>query len=264
MMRSFALLLALSGTAAAWDFRGHRVVVQVACDYMAPATREWVEHCLQEHPDPRARTLDGAAVWPDMVRDERPETMPWHFINLPLGQGPQPLERDHVVWAIENNREAVCISGDGAKRAQAMAFLLHLVGDVHQPLHAANYYSLEYPEGDQGGGRVALIHPWAKSLHHYWDSGGEPPELTQDELKAKVARSPGGPDAHCAVPKVWAEESHRWAVEVAYPESRPPQGQLTPEYEERARQVCAQRMFLAGLRLAAMVEKLGPGSDYQR
>lgn len=264
MKRTFLLLLALSGLARAWDFRGHRVVVQVACDYLAPATREWVEHSLQAHPDARARTLDGAAVWPDMLRDEQPETMPWHFVNIPLGQGPAPPERDQVVWAIEHNRSEVCISGTGPRRAQAMAFLLHLVGDVHQPLHAVAYYSGEYPEGDQGGGRLTLSHPWARSLHHFWDGAGEAPDLTADELKSRVVRTPGGPQAHRVDPKAWAEESHGWAREVAYPGERPPGETLTPEYEERARQVCAQRLHLAGLRLAYMLEKLGPGSDHQR
>lgn len=259
------LLVALTSTVWAWDFRGHRVVVAIACDYLAPATREWVENCLSLHPDPRVRTLDGAAVWPDLVRKEQPETGPWHVINYPVGPlpGPQLGDEDHLVWAVEHFREAVAISGQGEKRAEALAFLLHLVGDAHQPLHACSYYGPEFPSGDKGGGKVLLDHPWAKNLHKFWDSAGEPPERTVEELKARALSTSGGPRASSVDPKVWVEEGYALAREAVYPSQRLPGPQLSPEYQLRARQLCAQRLFLAGLRLAYVLEKLGPGANYQ-
>jgi len=248
----------------AWDFRAHRTVVSLACDYMAPATREWVENCLSLHSDPRARDLEGVATWADLIRSERPETMAWHFINFPLGEGPAPPDRDQVVWALQHCREQVAIAGEGPRRAEALAFLIHLVGDIHQPLHACSSYGPEFPDGDRGGHRIQLTHPWARNLHQFWDAAGLEPEVPYQELRARVARCGGGPTAHQLNPRSWAEESLQLARQVAYPEGRSPGPVLTAEYQERAQAVCAQRLFLAGLRLAYTLEKLGPGADYQK
>jgi hypothetical protein len=250
--------VALTAGAWAWDFRGHRVVAAVASDFLAPATREWVEFCLNEHLDPRARTLDGASVWPDLVRSERPETSPWHFINFPVGEGPAPPDRHQVIWAIEHVREQAACRGQGSGRAEALAFLVHLVGDVHQPLHACSFFGAAFPEGDWGGKRVLLSHSWAKNLHQFWDAAGEPGHVTVEELKTRVARSAGGPDAHRVDPRAWALESYSLAQQSAYPGGLPPGPELSEEYQQKARDLCAQRLFLAGLRLAYVLEKLGP------
>lgn len=264
MRKALLFLGLLAGPALAWDFRAHRTVVSLACDYMAPATREWVEDCLRLHTDPRARDLEGAATWADLIRKERPETAGWHYINFPLGDGPPPPDRDQVIWALEQSREKVAISGGGPARAEALAFLIHLVGDIHQPLHACSFYGPDFPDGDRGGHSVLLTHAWAKNLHQYWDSAGLEPEVPFQELRSRAAACGGGPSAHQLNPRGWAEESLQLAREVAYPGGRPPGPSLTAEYQERVRAVCAQRLFLAGLRLAYTLEKLGPGADYQK
>ena len=258
MKRIACLLLALTAGAPAWDLRGHRVVAAIAADYLAPTTLEWVEFCLSESSDERSRTLEGASTWADVVREERPETRPWHFINHPIGLGATAPDRDQVVWAIEHFREQAAVSGQGAQRAEALAFLVHLVGDVHQPLHACNYFGPECPDGDMGGRKVLVNHPWAKNLHQFWDSAGEPPDVTVAELKARVARASGGPQAHLVDPQAWAQESLSVARQVGYPGGQPPPGELSIEYQQRVREVCTQRLLLAGLRLAYVLEKLGP------
>ena len=264
MKRIVWLFLVLSSTAWGWDFRGHRVVAAIALDYLAPSTREWVENCLEEHPDASLHSWEGAAIWPDRIRGERPETNSWHFISFPLGpSGPPPLDRDQIVWAIAQMREQAAISGRSPKRAEALAFLIHLIGDIHQPLHACGYYSPEYPEGDQGGGRVPLHHPWAMNLHHYWDSAGEPPEVSAAELKTRAVRVAAGPQAALIDPLAWAQESLELARQSGYPGGRPPGPELSEEYQQKARQICLQRLFLAGLRLTYVLEKLGPqGARY--
>ena len=189
--------------------------------------------------------------------------MAWHFINLPFGPGDGPAapETNQVVWAIEHFREQAQTSADPVQRAEALAYLIHLVGDIHQPLHASNYYGPGYEGGDQGGGKVPFVTASSSNLHQYWDSAGQPPEMSVEELKDLAIRTGGGPDAHQVDFKLWADESHGFAINVAYPGGAPP-AEMTPEYGERARQLCARRLFLAGLRLTYVLEKLGPGASY--
>ncbi|MFN8610174.1 MAG: S1/P1 nuclease [Vulcanimicrobiota bacterium] len=265
-MKLWSICIALSLLAApvhAWDFRGHRTVVAILNDYLSGETRTWVENCLAAHPDPRLQTMDGAAVWPDLLVQERPETQPWHYINVPFGPagGPPAPETDQVVWAIEHFREQAQVSVDPIQRAEALAYLIHLVGDIHQPLHANNYYGPGYEHGDQGGGKVPFVTPWSANLHQFWDSAAQPPEVTVEELKDLAVRSGGGPDAHEVNFRLWADESHAFAVNVAYPSGAPP-AQASADYLERARQLCLRRLFLAGLRLSYVLEKLGPGAAY--
>lgn len=262
-LRSFCIALSLLAPAQAWDLRGHRTVVAILNDYLGGETRSWVENCLAQHPDPRIQTMEGASTWPDAVRQDRPDSVPWHYIQLPLGpgDGPLPTETNQIVWAIEHFREQAQISVDPVQRAEALAYLIHLVGDIHQPLHASNYYGPGYESGDQGGGKVPFVTPWSKDLHQYWDSAAQPPEVTVEELKEMAVRSGGGPDAHEVNFKLWADESHAFSVNVAYPSGQPPT-EVTAEYTERARQLCLRRLFLAGLRLSYVLEKLGPGAAY--
>ena len=118
--RLICLGLLLSLPAWSWDFRGHRVVVSIASRRLQPATRRWVESCLQHHPDPLARTLEGASLWPDYLSKEKPETAPWHFINRPLGPGPEPAAQKNVLWAIEH----FCRPMQSVEeQAEALAFL---------------------------------------------------------------------------------------------------------------------------------------------
>lgn len=261
---SFCIALGLlTAPARAWDFRGHRTVVAILNDYLGGETRAWVENCLAQHPDPRLQTMEAAATWPDSLREERPTSMPWHFINIPFGPGggPPAGEADQVVWAIEHFREQAQISTDPGQRAEALAYLIHLVGDIHQPLHASNYYGPGYESGDQGGGKVPFVTPWSSNLHQFWDSAAQPPEVTVEELKSMAVRTAGGPDAHEINYKLWADESHSFAINVAYPSGAPPT-EVSAEYTERARQLCLRRLFLAGLRLSYVLEKLGPGAGY--
>lgn len=234
------------------------MVTAIAAEYLAPATLDWVESCLDQSADVRARTLEGASTWADVVREERPETRPWHYINLPMGLGPGAPDRGQVVWAIENYREEAAVSGQGERRAEALAFLVHLVADIHQPLHTCNYFGPDYADGDMGGRKVRINHPWAKNLHQFWDSAGQPPDVTVAELKARVARGSGGPQAHLVDTQAWAQESFSLARQVGYPGGQPPGSELSSEYQQRVREVCTQRLFLAGLRLAYVLEKLGP------
>lgn len=260
-MRCWLLLLLLTPLARAWDGRGHRVVAQLAARYMAPSALVWVEDALARHPSAHLGSMETASVWPDRVLPERPETQPLHYIGWPLGEAGFAAEHQprevNICGAIEYYREQACIQVDPQARAEALAFLIHFVGDVHQPLHACDYYGADFPDGDRGGGRVH--YPGGLTLHQLWDRCGEEPEVTVEELRKRVEHeASGGPQVANREVQVWARESYELAQKWAYPAGRPPL-ELTAEYRDNVRRVSSDRLLQAGLRLASLLQEIALG-----
>ena len=262
-MKPWLLLwLLLASPALAWNARGHRVIAAVAWDHMGFAVAEWVEEVLAHHPDPSARSREGAATWPDRIRESWPESQGWHFINLPVvlpgftQVPPAPPEHDQILWALGHWQKIAVMTGEESQRAEAVAFLIHLVGDIHQPLHCSCGFSPETPQGDRGGHLCQLSGSWSKNLHHFWDCGGYSVELGEDELQQLVVREPMGPDVHHLDFARWARESHQLASRYVYPAPLDPSG----EYTLTTQQISRQRMNQAGLRLAYVLRRLAQGN----
>lgn len=259
------LTLLLSLPAQAWDERGHRVVAAIAWEHLGHATRHWVEDILLQHPDPTARSREGAAIWADRIRRRRPQSTGWHFINLPLSQSslemPSPRDGEHILWALDHWQRVAQATGEAPLRAEALAFLIHLVGDVHQPLHCVSYFDDFFPQGDRGGGKILISHSWSKNLHSLWDSAGYPKELSDQTLTMLAQQSACGALALEHEPLAWVRESYEWARLAGYPGGRPPDS-IDEGYLEPLRRICAQRLHLAGLRLAHCLRRLGPEAGY--
>jgi hypothetical protein len=140
-----------------------------------------------------------------------------------------------------------------------LVWLEHLVGDVHQPLHAVSRYSRDAANGDHGGGLVSLCDtPGCRlGLHGYWD-GALGPNRTPAEALADAAALPKAPDqlARISDDRVWLQESATIARNTVYAS---PIGanlgpfHLTPAYKDVAHQVARGRAALAGRRLAALL-----------
>ena len=140
-------------------------------------------------------------------------------------------------------------------------WFLHLVGDVHQPLHSLNRVSSTAPEGDNGGNgeRVCPIPPTPcrEKLHHYWDRALDPDDSANDLAKA-LAVGPTLPDAdstsaHNLVTSAWIDESFADAnsgVCVSPIEEGNGPFELTAAYRNAAKQEARKRIALAGARLA--------------
>lgn len=266
IFRCLLLACLLTLPALAWNDEGHRTVALVAERQLSPRARQWVTDVLRAHPH-GAGNLSEAAGWPDRVRD-MPEYhhQSWHYINIPLFL--DPPERDvevtgDILPAL--NRATRTLKDKHASandKAIALAWLVHLVGDIHQPLHAANGYSSEFPEGDRGGGllKVVLGQEPVK-LHSFWDAAGglywrganhgRLDAIVDDLLRAH----PVDTRAEVRTPSKWADESHQLASDVVY--AGVVAGQpLSPEYIAKAREVSQDRMALAGYRLASLIERL--------
>lgn len=171
MHRLVALLCAALATvpvpAWSWDRAGHRAACAQAWEEMTAPARAAVQNLLDVT---TAEQFAQTCTWADEVAVQRPETAAWHIITLPKNARAIDLARDCpkpescVVEQIERHAAIVASDAPKAERAEALKFLAHLMGDVHQPLHVA------FAE-DAGGQKIAITFLGRPTnMHALWDS----------------------------------------------------------------------------------------------
>jgi hypothetical protein len=244
-----AALLALSAAAQAWSYFGHQQIAELAERELAPSTRAAALALLEGEAD----SLAAVAAWADEVRDD--PAYEWshalHFVNFPRGRCQYRADRDCVgghcvVAAIERFRAEL---GDASlprqRRAEALRFLVHFVGDVHQPLHAGFGH-------DKGGNTYQVnIDGEGSNLHRLWDfwipqRGGEDRAAQLAALSASPLPPPGA-----LQPAAWAEASCRLVDSQGfYPQRR----RLSAADLDRFLPLAQAQMRLAAARLAALLE----------
>ena len=241
----------LPTNAMAWGVQGHQVVAAMAKARLSPAARAEANRLLALEP---GATLLSVSTWADEQRS--PETAPWHYVNFPRGQCAYTPERDCpdgqcVVGAIERQTEVLRSRAPDSERLLALKFVVHLVADVHQPLHAGH--------GDDRGGNTYQLQAFLQgsNLHAVWDlwliralNEDVPSWVTR--LDRRLAHMPQPAEVFNAA-KV-AEESCRI---VATPGFYP--GRLVDvDYLERFLPVLETRLALAGVRLAEVLNRVLP------
>ena len=265
-------LLAVAAPAAAWSKLGHRLVGELAQQHLEPATATEVRELFAGETDP---TLTGVAYWADALRDDDPErfraTTRWHYINAKGGGCDFDLGRDCadggcVVSAIEAQRAILADRTQPRElRRDALKFLVHFVGDVHQPMHAGD-------RPDAGGNRFQVslrtdLEPEAyardkyvggvmgTNLHSVWDYYilGES-RLTLDQYAKRLAHEPWPPaaDTSLSYPLGWAQESCRLIVAA---DLYPTQHKMDQRYLAQWRPVAEHRVRLAAWRLAELLNQ---------
>ncbi len=264
-MRSLALcmLVPLLATAEAhvhgarwWDL-GHRIVARLAELRLTPRARAAVRDILD------GQSLPDASVWADNIRQYRHDADPLHYVNIPLRDTVYDPARHCpggrcIVAAIEHDRQVLADAAAApADRAEALRFLVHFMGDLHQPLHVAD-------DGDRGGNqRPVTLLGHATNLHAVWDgelldSSGVDQEsyfasLRRQMMSFDLAALERGTVAD------WAMEGHRIAVEDAY--RLPLDGRLGRAYVQANRPVVDRALIAAGVRLAKVLN--GALAQYQ-
>jgi hypothetical protein len=242
----FALLLVAAPESRAWGCKGHQTVALIAEKHLTPEARQMVETLLKENPvDPKLKRYCGdtvhdamadASTWPDDVRGEK-KNGPWHYIDIPRGAAHGPLqsycgEEGCVMRAIAEQAALLKDkSADAARRADALRYVIHFVGDLHQPLHATT-------NADEGGNCVPVKyfrrqprernHGYSPNLHSLWDTaiperdmeGADSPEYAETLDAAFAADIENWQKAGIHV-EDWAWESHERAEKNVY-------GALTP------------------------------------
>jgi len=225
----------------AWGCKGHQTVALIAEKHLNPEARELVEKLLSENPiDPQLKRYCGnfpgdlladGSTWPDDVRKQL-KNGPWHYIDIPRGAPRKPLKEycgreGCVTWAIADQWALLKdIHAPPAKRAEALRYVTHFVGDLHMPLHATT-------NNDLGGNCVPVTYFWRSphlvnnnyvpNLHALWDStilesdmaGGEPSEYAAFLEQMFQTRIESWTQAGIQVEE-WAWESHVLAETVTY------------------------------------------------
>jgi hypothetical protein len=287
------LLLILPLSSSAWGDGGHMIVAQIAYGRLNKNAKAQVDRLVKVLIEPTqitARSLNflDAAHWPDDVRRQPgfEFSADLHFIDIPFTTDGTPLPSDlpkpnNIVKALAKYVEVLRTSKNPDEQAQALRFVIHFVGDIHQPLHCASRVttSPRRPEGDLGGNEFMIqvrdqdgyLHP--TKLHGYWDSGiGSFPRMGRDFVPPPMAEIPAAarsisaqfPDNDPALKigepfnyEGWAKEGERLAETVAYKgivEGQEP----TPQYNEAALKVARHQVALAGYRLAALLNAIWP------
>lgn len=248
------LLFALTAAPAqAWGPTGHRLVAALATRELSPAASREVARLLRGESDP---TLPGVANWADDIRDSDPalyrRTSRWHYLDLAdhgcgYDRGRDCPNGDCVAEAIRRQRDLLADKRQpDAVRAQALKFLVHFVGDIHQPLHAGH-------AEDRGGNTVQInIDGNGSNLHRLWDSEllasaglGEANSLTQLQRQPLSTRIVGEPVG-------WAQASCRIVRQTGFYPASP---KLDAAYFARWRPVAEAQLRLAGHRLAQLLNR---------
>lgn len=242
---AFYLVLLLPANVFGWGATGHRVVALIAEDNLTPQAAAAVQSLIGPE------TLVDVANWPDWIRSDPAWDFaaPWHYVSVPDGKTYEesPKNEDGDVYAKINDFIAVLRDPEASKKDKAIAlkWLVHLVGDIHQPLHVGRVE-------DRGGNEIKC--KWFgedTNLHRVWDSELiDAADLSYTELTAAIERNikvqvEPGPEPQ---PMLWLEESQACRDQVY-----PAPGDKTYEtyryiFEKTA--LVEQRLMQAGLRLA--------------
>lgn len=298
-----ALLVVVSSVsvARAWDPLGHMLTMKIAQGELTPKASAELDAAIarfnaKEKPDAPYDAVT-AACWMDDARSKTKEYNEWHYINLPFTREGLPVPEGspsspNVVWGIDQCGEIMKGNATDSviDRDQALIMLLHLVGDIQQPLHTTD-------RGDAGGNRVRianlkdeqsdLIFSKGGNLHFFWDSAyrrvfkdgkaavtyAAPLYLPQtpvaghlqarelvDQEAAAIRREfpPGSVGVPLeGNPSDWAVESHALGFDLAY--GKLPSGspvELDEPYVDSSRTCAQKRIAIAGYRLAALLNRL--------
>jgi hypothetical protein len=309
----FLAIVSLPSQARAWGCEGHQVIALLAEKHLTPNALATAKKILADSPiDPtldryckegKTDPLADASTWPDDMRGLRPGTAPWHYVDIPLGTTSREVEKfcdlkeGCVTQAIRDELAVLrSVNSNPKDRADALRFLIHFVGDLHQPLHAAT-------NNDEGGNCVPvtffdaiprLINPqpesYAPNLHGVWDTnilertttGKSVDQVAADldaSFRGKMARwQKGSPNIDA-----WVWESYKLATKNVYGKLPTRIAVETPQivktcaddnhvsvrnlklnehleepYQDMAAPIVRQQVAKAGARLAMLLNQLWP------
>jgi nuclease S1 len=253
-----AIALALvPASAVAWGEEGHQIVAFIAASELTPKARAEVGSLIGNDVD---NEMAAVSTWADEIRPHNRQTAPWHYVDIPIGSAGYDAARDcpHDDCVVAQIERDEAIVGDHRfprdTRAEALKFLIHFVGDLHQPLHVSDNH-------DRGGNEVHVELDGRRSnLHHIWDS--DVVEALGDDPRAVAS----GLEAHITIadrvkwgdtpPEQWANESFRVASNEIY--AKLPGGSsvdLPPTYAAAERAIVETQLEKAGVRLAAALNR---------
>ncbi len=240
----------------AWGVDGHRAVGQIAEHHLTRKARREVQRLLG------TETLALVSTWPDEIRyyPEFKETAPWHYVNTPSGLNETQYLQELKGQTNPNAynmlqaklQELQNPAKTQAEKVAALKFIVHLVGDAHQPLHAGH-------AEDKGGNDIKLKYRGKDTnLHSLWDSGLiDYQGLTYMEMASQYDHKLAQRQVRewqASPLESWFWESYQ-ASEQIYRET-PADGEVDYKYYPAHSELMKQRIQQAGVRLAGLLNEV--------
>ena len=282
------VFVACETSSFAWSSAGHQVIAAEAYRELSPELKGKITEILKSHPDyskwkssfsGSSASLDlptyifmKASTWPDEIRrrGNKYDHPHWHYVDYPLKplsfpMEPEPSPKDDALYGIEHCEKTLSDTKASAEeKAVYLSWLIHLIGDLHQPLHCASLFNDVYPAGDKGGNDF-YVKPGSKGikLHSFWDgllgtSGKPQTHLNYAiEIEAKHPKSSLKEFKRDKSPKEWSLEGRELAVEKVYMHGKlkgstnaDDAPDLPEGYTRESKLVAEKQAALAGYRLA--------------
>lgn len=241
-IQSLVLCLLFSAQAFSWGRTGHRVVGQVAEKHLSKSAAQAVKNILG------GESLARVSTWPDKIKSDPQtwgHTFSWHYTDWPDGDAHYNEEHNNgtIVKAIKDNLQVLKnLKASKADKRVALSFVVHLVGDLHMPLHVGN-------GKDRGGNDCkVLFHKTETNLHRLWDENLIDFELLSfTEMANIVTAANKRPLSEIQSGKIvdWARESKEIRVSGLYPEENSLTKDVTsdrPSYCDRGADLSSDKL----------------------
>jgi hypothetical protein len=252
LIAPLVIALSLVLPAHAWGKTGHRVTAEIAQHYLSGSADQAIHDILGPE------GIAEAADWADFMRSSpdpfwRSEANPWHYVTIPQGMTydeiTAPTEGNAITALAKFRAIAIDPAAPLEDRQLALRFIVHLVGDLHQPLHAGN-------GTDRGGNQfICTFFEEMSNLHEVWDEKLiQYEELSYTEWTAWLVQkitSDQLAEWAKARPAEWADESAA-IRDTIYPDTQI----LSWDYVYQARPILKQRLSQGGVRLAAYLNAM--------
>ncbi|WP_428329705.1 S1/P1 nuclease [Mucilaginibacter sp.] len=255
---SLFIFISLAITLVSWGFKGHQTVAIIAEDHLTPKANEEIINLLG------GQKISEIASWADEVRNQAAykQTSSMHYINAPLGLNYEQFaalvksQGDNNVYGAIMKYAALLTSTGASKdeKAEALKFVVHFVGDIHQPFHVSR-------AEDKGGNTIQVqFEGKDTNLHSLWDSKLIDREGLTTEQMAKLYDS-ANPEQikrwQIQSPMQWAWESYQLSTQLYIAVEK--NNILDDAYYQKQIPIVHQRIALAGIRLAGLLNQIFTG-----
>lgn len=238
-----------------WGVTGHRTVAQIAENHLTPKAKQAIKDILGKE------TLPEVSTWADEIRGnpDNKYTTPWHYINLPSDLNFEQFTQAIKTLPVDNAYKVILkcemdlANPQKSKQAKATAlkFLVHIIGDVHQPMHVSH-------AEDKGGNDIQVtFNGYGTNLHSLWDSDLiEREGLTYQKMAVAYDNATPGQIAKWQSDNliIWFWESYQIA-EILYKEAAE-NPKFNREYYESHMPTVQNRILKGGIRLAGVLNGL--------
>jgi len=256
---ALALAVVAPHPARAWGREGHAVIADIAQAHLTPAAYSAASLLLE---DEGLTELSEVASWADDIRKSRPETAPWHYVDIPLNAPSYDASRDCAggdcaVAKLEQFRAILADpSVPAPQRLEALKWVVHLVGDIHQPLHAED-------NNDRGGNQVVVEgFDRPESLHAIWDTAmieADNPDATNLAASLDARITPADiADWGQGTPEAWLNQAHSLAAPAYALLGNPAPGStvtVSDSYVSTEQKIIEVQLERAGIRLADVLNE---------